>query len=72
MASKNGKGQAGTSHTCALPWAPGEILVQMKILREFGDLLRKASHKDDPGNAAPGRRQDHGVNFLANCRGPQL
>jgi len=41
-------------------------------LEGFGELLRKASCKEDPRKAAPGRRREHGVNFLAKSRWWQL
>lgn len=50
----------------------GKSQFKRRYSESFGGLLHEASREEDPGKAAPERRQKHGVNFLATSRRSQL
>lgn len=57
-------------HSALGSW--GNPSSKWRYSESFGDLLHKASCEEDPGKADPGRRWEHGVNFLAESHQSQL
>lgn len=50
----------------------GKSQLKWRHSDSWDDLLHKACHEEDPGKAAPGRRREHELNFLAKSRWSQL
>lgn len=51
----------------------GKSQLKWRHSDSWDDLLHKARHEEDPGKAAaPGRRREHRLNFLAESRCSQL